>query len=356
MGFTILLESLILCPAGGGTSVPLSGIFSPLYFAFSEGSELNLRGLLFLAAPQTVGGQAVIEGVMMRAKDNLAIAVRKSDGEIVTEVRPWFTLIRHPWLKKPFLRGFPVLMETMVNGIKALNYSAMQAADDDEEEGGELSSWHLVLTMALALGAALGLFVVLPHFLSVGMGQFGFAGDVDSLSFHAWDGLIKMVVFVGYILAISFIPDIRRVFQYHGAEHKVIWTWEDGKKLSPAATHLYSRLHPRCGTAFLLFVLAVSIILYAVLVPYLLTFYSPENFVVKHLYIVGMKLFLMVPVSCVAYEMIKFAGKYNTNFFCKIMCWPGLMMQLLTTKEPDDRQVEVAIAALQCAVNPEEAS
>ncbi len=314
---------------------------------------MNLRGILTMAAPQAVGGQAVIEGVMMRAKDKLAIAIRKSDGEIVTDVRPWFTMVKHPLLKKPFLRGFPVLMETMVNGIKALNYSAMQAADD-EEEGGELTSFHLVITMVVALGAALGLFVVLPHFLSVGMEYLGWAGDVDSLSFHAWDGLIKMLVFVGYILSISLIPDIRRVFEYHGAEHKVIWTWEDGKDLTPDSTRFYSRLHPRCGTAFLLFVLVVSILLYAVLVPYLLTFYSPENFIVKHLYIVGLKLFLMIPVSCVAYEMIKFAGKYSKNALCKLMCWPGLMMQLLTTKEPDDSQIEVAIAALECAVNPEE--
>jgi uncharacterized protein YqhQ len=313
-----------------------------------------MRGILTMAAPQAVGGQAVIEGVMMRAKDKLAIAIRKADGEIVTDVRPWFTLVRHPLLKKPFLRGFPVLMETMVNGIKALNYSAMQAAEDGEDEGGELTTWHLVLTMALALGAALGLFVVLPHFLSVGMELLGLGGDVDSLSFHAWDGLIKMIVFVGYILAISYIPDIRRVFQYHGAEHKVIWTWEEGRELSPASSRFYSRLHPRCGTAFLLFVLAVSIMLYAVLVPWLLTFYSPEHFIVKHLYIVGMKLILMIPVSCVAYEMIKFAGKYSKNGLCKLMCWPGLMMQMLTTKEPDDSQLEVAIAALRCAVNAEE--
>ncbi|MUM77051.1 DUF1385 domain-containing protein [Pseudodesulfovibrio sp. F-1] len=312
-----------------------------------------MLGLLALAAPQAVGGQAVIEGVMMRAKNTLAIAIRKSDGTITTEVRPWFTLIRHPWLKKPFLRGFPVLMETMVNGIKALNYSAVQAADDDDEEG-ELTTWHLVLTMVLALGAALGLFVVLPHFLSVGMEFLGLAGDVDSLSFHLWDGVIKMLIFVGYILAISYIPDIRRVFQYHGAEHKVIWTWEQGGDLSPDSSRFHSRLHPRCGTAFLLFVLVVSILLYAVLVPYLLLFYSPEHFFAKHLYIVGMKLFLMIPVSCVAYEMIKFAGKYSGNILCRMMCWPGMMLQLLTTKEPDDSQLEVAIAALRCAVNAEE--
>lgn len=314
---------------------------------------MNLRGLFALAAPQAVGGQAVIEGVMMRAKDTLAIAVRKSNGEIETEVRPWFSLAIHPILKKPFLRGFPVLMETMVNGIKALNYSAVKAAEDDDDDT-ELTSWHLILTMVLALGAALGLFVVLPHFLSVCMEYIGLGGDVDSLSFHVWDGVIKMVIFVGYILAISYIPDIRRVFQYHGAEHKVIWTWEEGKPLSPASSRLHSRLHPRCGTAFLLFVLAISIMLFTILVPYLLTFYSPENFIVKHLYIVGLKLFLMIPVSNIAYELIKFSGKHSKSALCKLMCWPGMMMQMLTTKEPDDSQIEVAIAALQCAVNAKE--
>lgn len=314
---------------------------------------MNLRGLFALAAPQAVGGQAVIEGVMMRAKDTLAIAVRKSNGEIETEVRPWFSMAIHPVLKKPFLRGFPVLMETMVNGIKALNYSAVKAAEDDDDDT-ELTSWHLVLTMVAALAAALGLFVVLPHFLSVGMEYLGLSGDVDSLSFHIWDGAIKMVIFIGYILAISLIPDIRRVFEYHGAEHKVIWTWEEGRELSPAASQLNSRLHPRCGTAFLLFVLAISIMLFTILVPWLLTFYSPENFIMKHLYIVGLKLVLMIPVSNLAYEMIRFSGKYSKSFFCKAMCWPGLMMQLLTTKEPDDSQIEVAIAALQCAVKAEE--
>ncbi len=314
---------------------------------------MNLRGLLVLAAPQAVGGQAVIEGVMMRARNNLAIAVRKSDGEILTEVRPWVSLAIHPWLHNPFFRGFPILLETMVNGIKALNFSAVQAAEDDEDDT-ELTSWHLILTMALALGAALGLFVVLPHFLSIGMQYLEMGGDVDSLSFHIWDGIIKMAIFVGYLVAISYIPDIRRVFEYHGAEHKVIWTWEEGKELKPESTHFYSRLHPRCGTAFLLFVLVISITLFAVLVPYLLTFYSPENFVLKHLYIVGMKLFLMIPVSNIAYEMIKFAGRHSKSMLCKIMSWPGMMMQLLTTREPDDSQIEVAIAALQGAVKAEE--
>jgi uncharacterized protein YqhQ len=302
-----------------------------------------------LLANSTVGGQAVIEGVMMRSKDRLAIAVRKPDGEILVELRPWFSLTP-AWLKKPFLRGFPVLLETLVNGIKALNFSAMQSAEG-EEGVSELTPWHLVLTMVVALGVALGLFVVAPHFLSAVMQWLGLAGDVESLSFNAWDGLFKMLVFVGYIAGISFVPDIRRVFQYHGAEHKVIWNYESGATLAVKNAQMQSRLHPRCGTSFLLFVLAVSIMLHTAFVPLLLSFYKPEIYILKHVYIVVAKLLFMIPVSCVAYEIIRFAGKFNTNVLCRMLCWPGLALQMLTTKEPDDSQVEVAMAALKCAVS-----
>ncbi|MGE4506807.1 MAG: DUF1385 domain-containing protein, partial [Desulfovibrionaceae bacterium] len=263
---------------------------------------------------------------MMRAKDKLAIAVRKPNGEIKVELRPWFTLSAHPLLSKPFVRGFPVLLETLVNGVKALNYSATQAIDEEEGET-PISTWHLVLTMIVAMAFALGLFVVLPHFFSVAMEWMGLSGDVDSLSFHLWDGVFKMLMFVGYILAISLIPDIRRVFQYHGAEHKTIWTYEEGGELTPAVARGFSRLHPRCGTAFLLFVLAISIVLFTVLVPLLLMPWAPQQFIVKHLYIVGLKFLLMVPVSCLAYELIKFAGKFHRNVLCRFLCWPGLAMQ-----------------------------
>jgi len=219
-----------------------------------------------------------------------------------------------------------------------------------------LTPWHLVLTMVVALGVALGLFVVLPHFLSALMQWLGLSGDVESISFNAWDGLFKMLVFVGYIVIISFVPDIRRVFQYHGAEHKVIWSFENGDDLSVASARAKSRLHPRCGTSFLLFVLAVSILLHTALVPVLLKIYTPEIALVKHLYIVAAKLLFMIPVSCVAYEIIRFAGKFNSNVLCRMLCWPGLALQMLTTKEPDDSQIEVAMAALKCAVSEEACS
>lgn len=312
----------------------------------------TIAAVLVAAAKPAVGGQAVIEGVMMRAHDNLAIAVRRPDGQIEVELRPWFSLTRSAWAKKPFLRGFPVLLETLVNGIKALTFSASKAVE--EETGQEaLKPWQMVVTMAVAIGAALGLFVVLPHLMSIGMEWLGLGGDVDHLSFHAWDGLFKLSLFVGYIAVISLLPDIRRVFQYHGAEHKTIWAFEEGRELTCEQARLFPRLHPRCGTAFILFVLALSIVLFAVLVPWLMTFWSPEQFWLRHLYIVGLKLVLMVPVSSAAYEMIKFAGKFHKNILCRALCWPGLAMQALTTKEPDDEQIEVAIAALKCAVGEE---
>jgi len=303
-----------------------------------------------IAATHSVGGQAVMEGVMIRSKDRLAIAVRKPDGTIEVQTRPWFSLTGNKWLRKPFVRGFPVLLETLVNGVSALNFSAQKALEEDEAE---LKPWALVMTMAASIGFALLLFVVVPHLFSLGMKAWGLSGDVEKLSFHAWDGLFKLLVFIGYIVAISFVPDIRRVFQYHGAEHKAIWAYESGAALSPEGARSYSRLHPRCGTAFLLFVLAVSIALYAFLVPLILTWYVPQGAVLKQVYIVVLKLFLMVPVSCVAFEMIKFAGKFHENLFCKALSGPGLFMQLLTTHEPDDSQIEVAIAALKGALGDE---
>lgn len=309
--------------------------------------------LPLLAANPTVGGQAVMEGVMMRDRERLAIAVRKPGGDILLDVRPWFCLSATKLLKKPFLRGFPILLETLVNGIKALNYSAQVAV---EEEEGEISPMAMGLTLAASIGFALLLFVVTPHLFSLGMKAAGLSGGVEDLSFHVWDGFFKLALFVGYILAISFLPDVRRVFEYHGAEHKVIWAYEQGAPLSPDGARGFSRLHPRCGTAFLLFVLAISIVLYTGLVPWLLTFYAPETGWIKQAYIVVLKLVLMVPVSALAYEVIKVAGKFHKSLACRLISAPGLFMQMLTTKEPDDRQIEVALAALRGAVERTAAS
>ena len=215
------------------------------------------RLLPFLAPAPLVGGQAVMEGVMMRNGDVYALAVRTADGNISVENRPWFSLTRSELLKKPFLRGFPTLIETLVNGIKALNLSAERST---EGTGEELKDWQLVLTLIVSLLFAVGLFVVVPHLLSIIMNWIGLGGDVEGFSFHIWDGLFKFLIFIGYIVGIAFLPDIRRVFCYHGAEHKTIHAYESGDTVTPESAIRFSRLHPRCGTTFLLFVMSLSLI------------------------------------------------------------------------------------------------
>ena len=297
----------------------------------------------------TVGGQAVIEGIMMRYKDHYALALRHADGTISARRMPWYTLTRG-LLKQPYLRGFPALLETLVNGIKALNRSAVAAA---EEEGEDIKGWHLVLTMAVAIGMAMLLFVVVPHLFSLGMKWLGLGGDVEGLSFHLWDGLFKFLIFIGYILAISLVPDIQRVFRYHGAEHKVIRAFESGNGVSVDAAQGFSRLHPRCGTTFLLFVLSIAIILHTLLVPLLLLLWTPSGGVVKHLGIVLFKLALMVPISALAYECIRAAARMGESVMGKLMRAPGMFLQLLTTWEPDRSQLEVGIVALAVALGPD---
>ena len=291
--------------------------------------------------------QAVLEGVMMRNGDAYALALRRPDGEIVARRMPWFSLTRHPWLKKPFVRGFPVLIETLVNGIKALNRSAEHQAEGTEEE---LKGWHLVLTLLLSLAMAVGLFVVVPHLLSLLMQWLELGGGVEGLTFHLWDGLFKCLIFMGYIWAISFVPDIRRVFQYHGAEHKVIHAFEAGGDVDAATAARMSRLHPRCGTTFLLFVISISIILHAVLVPLLLFIYCPEGAVAKQALTIVFKLLLMVPISALAYELIRYAARMPDGFMATLLRAPGLTLQRMTTAEPDERQLDVAVVALREAL------
>ena len=294
-----------------------------------------------------VGGQAVMEGVMMRHGGSYALAVRHPDGTIVAERRPWFSLIRSPSLSRPFVRGFPILIETLVNGIKALNRSAQQSA---EGAGEEIQGWQLVLTLLLALALAIGLFVVTPHLMSIGMHWLQLGGGVEGLSFHLWDGLFKFLIFIGYIFLISFVPDIRRVFQYHGAEHKVIRAFEADGEISVSEAARYSRLHPRCGTTFLLFVLSISIILHAVLVPLLFMFWMPGNAVVKHTAAISFKMLLMIPISSLAYELIRYAAALGDTRVGAVLRAPGMLLQMLTTYEPDKEQIEVAVVALAAAL------
>ena len=312
----------------------------------------NASLLLFRSACPIVGGQAVMEGIMMRHGEGYALATRHPAGEIMVERFPWFSLTRHPLLKKPFLRGFPVLLETLVNGIKALNRSAVVQGDGEEAP---ITGTQLMLTMLLALFMAVLLFVVAPHGLSLLMQALGMSGGVEGLTFHLWDGFYKCCIFMGYIWLISFVPDIRRVFQYHGAEHKTIHAFEKGGIVDVAAAAGMSRLHPRCGTTFLLFVICISIILHAVLVPTLLHLYTPQSVVAKHALTLAFKLLLVIPISALAYELIRYAARLSEGPLASVLRTPGLVLQRLTTAEPDKAQIEVALAALREALGEETA-
>ena len=305
---------------------------------------------LLLSATPLVGGQAVMEGVMMRNGGVYAIALRQPDGDIAVERRPWFSLTNNPVLRQPFLRGFPILIETLVNGIRALNRSAAVAAKTDDEE---LSGWSLFLTLCVSLALAVGLFVVAPHLLSLLMKELGMGGDVEGLSFHLWDGLFNFIIFISYIVFITLVPDIRRVFRYHGAEHKIIHAFESDGEISAEAAARFSRLHPRCGTTFLLFVLSIAIILHTVLVPAFLMFWTPEGAPAKHAATLCFKLALMIPISALAYELIRYAARLEGSVLGPILRAPGMFLQLLTTWEPDREQLEVAVAALAGALGPE---
>lgn len=295
-----------------------------------------------------VGGQAVMEGIMMRNGAKLALAIRKPDGNIIAIRRDWKRIFSTRLTGKKWFRGFPILAETLVNGIKALNISAEVASGPDEEK---IKPWQLALSLILALALALLFFVVIPHVLTIGLGFINLASSVEGLSFHLWDGLLKILMFVGYILAISQMEDIRRVFQYHGTEHKSIAAYEGGENpVTPANAAGYSRVHPRCGTTFMLFVLVISILIHAITVPAFLWLWTPKNVIVKHIVILIFKFFLIIPISALAYEAIRKAALMSSPFLGFIFRSPGLLLQLITTREPDYQELEVGLVALKEAL------
>ena len=305
-----------------------------------------------MADKPMIGGQAVIEGVMMRRGDVRALAVRRSDGSIVVERRPWRRLTCMAWLDRPYMRGFPILIETLINGIQTLNRSAWYASQDEAEA--ELTGWQTACALGLSLLFAVALFIVAPHALALVMYWLGLGGDVDGLAFHIWDGIFKFAIFIGYIAVIARIPEIRRVFCYHGAEHKVLAAFEAGGEVSAASAAGFSRLHPRCGTTFMLFVFAMAIVLHAVLVPLFVTLWHPDSFWSRHLGTLLFKLLLVVPVSALSYELIRCAARMGRGWLRTCLRAPGLMLQRLTTFEPDASQLEVAVAALAGTLEPDE--
>lgn len=290
-----------------------------------------------------VGGQAVIEGIMMRAPRTFTVVVRRPDGELSVREDRWHSpMERWPFLKKPFLRGCIVLYEAMYNGIQALTYSAQEALGEEEEK---LSPLALAGTIATAFGGAILLFVVIPHLATLGIGALlGKDLGVRSVWFHIIDGVIKVGMFVGYILLISLLSEIRRVFEYHGAEHKSIHAYESGEELTVENARKHPTLHARCGTAFILLVLIFSILLFTMVFPFI-----PNDLVggrvATNIFFIFVKILLLMPIAGCSYEIIRL-GERTNNPILNLLLRPGLWLQKLTTREPTDDQIEVALTAL----------
>jgi uncharacterized protein YqhQ len=299
-----------------------------------------------------VGGQAVIEGVMMRAPRSMAIAVRRPDGTIVVREDAWISIWeRLRFLRWPLLRGGVVLIESLYNGIQALNFAASQAMPQ-EEGAQEPPRGSTAGTIALSFLLAIGLFVGLPHLLAWGApAAAGRELGIDTFGFHALDGLFKIMIFVGYIGGISMIPEIRRVFQYHGAEHKVVNVYENDLELTVANAKRFTTFHARCGTSFILFVLVLSIFMFAAVLPFLPK--VSEISILNHLAMIVFKVPLMLPLSGIAYEINRFAAKHPDAIWVQALVLPGRMMQKLTTREPSEDQLEIALAAMRAALKRE---
>ncbi|MFA6075945.1 MAG: DUF1385 domain-containing protein [Negativicutes bacterium] len=277
-----------------------------------------------------IGGQAVIEGVMMRGPDCIATAVRQPDGTIIFEKNDFNPIIeKYPLLRKPLLRGVISLVESLVYGIKALSYSAQAAG----EEEAKLSKKEIVSTMLIAFGLAIVLFIVIPTYAA----KFLKMISANPIWLNISEGILRLAIFLAYIGAISQMKDIRRVFSYHGAEHKTIHAFEAGLELTVENVRPQSPLHPRCGTNFLLIVMVISIFAFAAFGwPSLL-----ERILTRVL--------LMPVIAGVSYEAIRWAIRSKSTFVAKLML-PGLMLQKLTTREPDDSMLEVAIVSAKAVI------
>lgn len=302
-----------------------------------------------------VGGQAVLEGVMMRSPGCLAVAVRRASGEIIVREDAWRSIWeKFKFLRWPFLRGTVVMVEAMVNGIQALNFSADVAMRDSGESKEDENRATLALGLVLGLVVAIGLFKFVPHLAAAYAGKLilGRMLTADDVLYHVIDGVVKIGVFIGYVAAIGQMADIRRVFMYHAAEHKAIFTLEAGEELTVENARRKSRLHPRCGTAFLMVVILFFIVVSAVVLPWLPAWAKPGDGSpwYTHVLLVLFKLPLLVPVAGIAYEFNRFAGRNVDSPWLRPLLLPGLAMQLLTTKEPTDDQLEIGLVALRTAL------
>lgn len=287
--------------------------------------------------PLRIGGQAVLEGVMMRSPRAMAIAVRKPDGTIVTTAETVDTIFhrRRPFTWFP-LRGVVSLTEMFLLGLKALSYSARESTGEEEDFGTK----EIIISFAFAIFFVVLLFILLPAFLA------GYTKAVASTSLlkSLFEGVVRITLFLLYITAVSQMKDIKRVFQYHGAEHKTVHAYEAGLELTPGSVEKFSPLHVGCGTGYLLSVMVIAILIFA--------FIPPTSLLLR----IGIQLLLVPFIASVTYEFTRLARRHEHSPITQVLMAPGLWLQKLTAREPDTGQIEVAIAALNEAVRQETAA
>lgn len=295
-----------------------------------------------------VGGQAVIEGVMMRSPNYITIAVRKTAGNIKLKDETFQSLTaKMKLLGMPIVRGVINLFEMMIIGVRIINYSASESLDEPTDEAPTkwtelITTVSLGLSIIFALGFSIFLFKFIPLWITdLLSGYFGFL-EQYYIAYNLVDGIIKTSLFVLYIAVLGYMPSIKRVFQYHGAEHKSIYTYEKNLPLTVANAREQTRFHPRCGTSFILIVFLISILVYTFL-P------KQETFLMNF----GLRVLFLPLIAGISYEFLKWTAKKQDSFLIRAVTAPGLWFQRLTTQEPDDQQLEVALSALQSALDLE---
>jgi len=315
-----------------------------------------------MADRSAYGGQAVIEGVMIRGKERVATAVRLPSGAIILrhEVADVLT-IRHRWLRLAFVRGVPALVDSLRLGYRTLMWSADQALEGEQQQ---LTPLQTLFTFTVAIGIAIGFFVLLPtalvrppewllHHLPAWYPHFGhtelpkgfwvqFIPTRATFLPNVIEGALRIVMLVAYILSIGRMGDVKRIFAYHGAEHKVVNAYEAGAELTVEGARGYSRIHPRCGTSFLFLVIIVGILAHAVIG-------FPPNIGLR----LASRLVLLLPVAGITYELIRLAGRFRHSLLLRALVWPGMLLQQLTTAEPQDDQIEVALHAMRGVLEAE---
>lgn len=311
---------------------------------FRLAAHVQMLPILESGEETLVGGQAVMEGVMMRAPHSYCVAVRKPNGEVITDEKPLPKVSeKYPIFKYPILRGLGTLGQAMALGIKALRFSANAALDEGDpgKKSQEISSWAMGINLAFSLGFFIFLYKFVPLWLATKLGSVYHAVD-GRFAINMVDGFIRIAIFLAFLTLVSRMKDIRRVFEYHGAEHKVVFNFESGRPVTVENARQFTTFHPRCGTSFLLVVMVVSMLLYAA-VPV-------DGFVSRFV----VRIALLPLIAGVSYELIRFAAKRRGGLLA-VLSAPGLWLQRITTKPPSDDQTAIAIRALDGAMELERA-